>query len=71
MTASTIRSAAATRPATASAVLSRMAGLLNRLIEADRTWRETRHLHRLPDHLLQDSGLTRTEAQERYAPRLR
>lgn len=69
MTATTIRTAA--RSVTAPVRGFRLEDLLNRLVEADRAWREARHVRRLPDHLLQDSGLTRTEAQTLHAPRLR
>ena len=65
----TIRTAA--RSVTAPVRGVRLADLLNWLIEADRRHRETRHVRRLPDHLLQDTGMTRTEARTLYAPRLR
>lgn len=49
----TFRTAA--RSVTAPVRGFRLADLLNWLIEADRRHRETRHVRRLPDHLLQDS----------------
>ncbi len=65
MTTTTIRTAATTSRGFG------LAGLLNWLVEADRRHREARHVRRLPDHMLRDTGLTRTDAGMLHAPRLR
>lgn len=37
-------------------------GLIDRLLDADRRYRSARHLRGLPEHMLEDIGLTRGEA---------
>lgn len=42
----------------------RLADLVARLLEADRRYRQVRHLRNLPPHMLADIGLTARQAAE-------
>lgn len=48
--------ASGTRP---RGLLGAIRAVLARLVDADKRYRDARHMHALPDHILRDIGMTR------------